>query len=126
MAHFAQLDENNIVQRIIVVSNDDIVDDNGIEQEGLGIAVCQAITGGGTWVQTSYNGSFRKKYASIGDKYEASADLFYGPVSPYPSWTLYDNYDWQPPTPMPDDGKPYRWHEDSLIWVEVPVEEPEP
>ena len=119
MAHFAELDNNNIVQRVIVISNDDIVDSGGVEQESLGIAVCQAVTGGGTWVQTSYNGNFRKKYAGVGDKFLSDANLFYNPVSPFPSWSLDENYDWQPPTPMPDDEKFYRWDEDSLSWIEI-------
>ena len=127
MAHFGQLDENNIVVQVIVISNDDLLDENGVEQETLGVAVCKAIFGDDTaWAQASYNNNFRKQYANIGDKFVADADLFYNPVSPYPSWTLDDNYDWQPPTPKPDDGKPYDWDEDSLTWVEVPTEEPEP
>jgi len=127
MAHFAQLDDNKIVTQVIVVSNADIVDTDGVEQESLGIAVCQSIFGNDTtWVQTSYNNNFRKQYAGVGDKYEATADLFYNPIGPYPSWILDENYDWQPPTPRPDDGKLYTWDEDSLTWVEVPTEEPEP
>lgn len=124
MAHFAELDTNNIVTRVIVVSNDDLLDENGVEQETLGVAVCRAICGPDTtWVQTSYNNNFRKQYAGIGMKYEADADLFYNPVSPFPSWTLDANYDWQPPTPMPDDANAYFWDEDSLAWVEVPAKE---
>lgn len=120
MAHFAELDANNIVTRVIVVSNADIVDGDGVEQEALGVAVCRAICGAETnWVQTSYNSNFRKQYAGVGMKYEATADLFYNPVGPYPSWELDENFDWQAPTPMPDDGKPYSWDEDSLSWVEI-------
>lgn len=126
MAHFAELDENNIVQRVIVISNDDIVDGDGVEQESLGVAVCRAITGGGTWVQTSYNNNFRKKYASIGDKFVPEANLFYEPVSPFPSWSLDENYDWEAPTPHPLDDKRYRWNEDLLNWVEVTAEETQP
>ena len=122
MAHFAELDQDNIVTRVIVISNADIVDGDGVEQEALGVAVCRAICGAETnWVQTSYNSNFRKQYAGVGMKYEADADLFYNPVSPYPSWVLDENFDWQPPTPMPDDGKPYSWDEDSLSWVEIVV-----
>jgi len=126
MAHFAELDANNIVQRVIVISNADIIDSNGVEQESLGVEICQAITGGGTWVQTSYNGNFRKQYAGIGNKFVADANLFYNPVGPYPSWVLNENYDWEAPIPYPNDDKLYTWDEDSLTWVEVPVEEPEP
>ncbi len=120
MAHFAELDTNNIVTRVIVVSNDDLLDENGVEREALGVAVCRAICGADTtWVQTSYNNNFRKQYAGIGMKYEADANLFYNPVSPFPSWVLDENFDWQPPTPMPDDGKFYNWDEDSQSWVEL-------
>ena len=126
MAHFAQLDANNTVLQVIVVSNADLLDDSGVEQEHLGVAVCEAVDGAGTWVQTSYNSNFRKKYAAIGDIYDADVDVFYSPVAPYPSWTLDANYDWQPPTPMPNDGNDYYWNEDSLAWVAVPAEEPAP
>ena len=120
MAHFAELDENNIVLRVVVISNDDLVGENSQESEALGIQVCRKIFGAGTnWAQTSYNGNFRKKYAGIGDKYEPAADVFYWPEAPFPSWTLDSNFDWQPPTPMPTDGKRYSWDEESLSWVEV-------
>lgn len=120
MAHFAQLDANNTVLQVIVVSNADLLDDNGVEQEHLGVAVCESVVGAGTWVQTSYNGNFRKKYAAIGDIYSADVDVFYNPVGPYPSWTLDANCDWQPPTPIPDDGNQYFWDEQSLVWVLIP------
>lgn len=123
MAHFCELDETNIVIRTIVISNADIFDDNGVEQEQLGISVCEMVAGQGRWVQTSYNNNFRKMFATPGMKYSDSADLFYNPVGPFPSWSLDLNYDWQPPTPMPDDGNAYYWDEDSLAWVAVVVEE---
>ena len=127
MAHFARLNENNIVTMITVVSNDDMVDENGNEVEALGVAVCEQVVGAGPWVQTSYNNNFRKQYAGLGFTYNAGADVFVSP-SPFASWTLDDNYDWQPPTPMPaqNEGTYWVWDEDSLTWVEVPVEEPEP
>ena len=120
MAHFAELDQDNIVTRVIVVSNADMIDTNGDEQESLGIAVCQQVCGADTrWVQTSYNNNFRKKYAGIGDKFDALADVFYRPVAPFPSWTLDEQFDWQPPTAMPSDGKFYNWDEATLSWVEI-------
>ena len=125
MAHFARLDENNVVTTVIVISNGDLTDDDGNEVESLGVAVCETQVGPGPWVQTSYNGNFRKRYAAIGFTYDAHADVFIS-RQPYPSWVLNENYDWQAPTPMPTDGKLYTWNEDSLTWVEVPVEEPEP
>lgn len=120
MAHFAELDAHNIVQRVVVISNADIVDGDGVEQESLGIALCRNIfDGSNTWVQTSYNGNFRKKYASIGDEFVLDADLFYNPVAPFPSWTLDENYDWQAPVEYPADGKTYIWDEVLLNWQEV-------
>jgi len=120
MAHFAELDSTNTVQRVIVISNDDLLDSSGVEQETLGINVCKSIFGPNTkWVQTSYNGNFRKKYAGIGDIYVPEADLFYTPVATFPSWSLDENYDWQPPTTKPSDGKRYYWDEPTLAWVEI-------
>lgn len=122
MAHFAELDVNNIVARVIVVSNDDLLDGDGVEQESLGVAVCRAIYGADTtWVQTSYNNNIRKQYAGVGMKYEVDADLFYNPVGPYPSWVLDEHYDWQAPTPMPEpvEGSYWAWNEETLSWDSV-------
>jgi hypothetical protein len=123
MAHFARLDENNIVTEVIVISNDDLLDENGVEQEALGVAVCEQVAGAGPWIQTSYNGNFRKKYAAIGDTYQPDAEVFYSTISPYPSWSLDENYDWKAPVPYPTDGQEYSWDEENLQWV-VAVEEP--
>ena len=77
MAHFAQLGDDNIVLRTIVVNNDKILDENGDEQESLGIAHCQKMFGSDTdWVQTSYNASIRKKYATAGFQYIEEEDIF--------------------------------------------------
>jgi hypothetical protein len=118
MAHFAELDENNVVLRVIVVGNSDITDENGIEQEQLGIEFCQRLLGG-NWKQTSYNANMRKNYAGIGYTYNSDLDAFV-PIQPYPSWILNtDTARWQAPVPMPDDGKKYIWDENSGSWVEV-------
>lgn len=119
MAHFAKLDSNNIVTDVIVISNDDLLDENGVEQESLGIKVCRNIFGSRTkWVQTSYTGSFRKQYAGVGAKYDKDNDVFIAP-KPFESWILDDNFDWQPPIEYPDDGKPYMWNEDTISWIEI-------
>lgn len=77
MAHFAELNENNIVKRIIVVGNNDVVDENGVEKEEIGIAFCKSLFGEDTkWVQTSYNANFRSIYAMEGDYYDADKDEF--------------------------------------------------
>lgn len=126
MAHFCELDETGTILRTVVISNADILDENGVEQEQLGIDLCNTIAGQGIWVQTSYNNNFRKMFAIPGMKYAPEAEVFYNPVGPYPSWVLDANYDWQAPTPKPDDGNAYYWDEGSLAWVAVPAEEPAP
>lgn len=77
MAHFAQLDETNIVTQVIVVNNNELLD-NGVESEAKGVAFCQSLLGG-TWVQTSYNGNIRKNYAGIGCIYDPVRDAFIPP-----------------------------------------------
>lgn len=119
MAHFARLDENNIVTTVTVVSNDDLLDDNGNEVEALGIAVCESVVGPGPWIQTSYNGTFRGRFAQPGHRYDETIDRFIAP-QPYPSWVLDENYEWNPPVPMPDDGALYGWDEKQLMWVQAP------
>lgn len=116
MAHFAQLDDNNVVTQVIVVNNAELLD-NGVESEAKGIAFCESLFGG-HWVQTSYSGSIRKQFAGVGYRYDADANVFVSP-QPFPSWALDANRDWQPPTPMPSDGKRYVWAEPTLAWVEV-------
>ncbi len=120
MAHFAQLNDDNQVTQVIVVANEDTADEDGNEVEAIGIAFCENLLGG-TWVQTSYNDNIRKQFAGIGDTYDADLDIFMKP-QPYPSWSLDDNHDWQPPTPMPD-GKLWYWDEDSLSWLEASLDE---
>ena len=118
MAHFAELDQNNIVQRVIVVANKDTADANGVEKESIGVAFCERLLGG-TWKQTSYNGNIRKNYAGVGFNYQSDIDAFV-PPQPYPSWVLNPNTaQWDAPVPKPDDGKMYRWDEDTLSWVET-------
>lgn len=77
MAHFAQLDDNNIVTQVIVVDNSELLDSNGVEQEAIGITFCTNLFGADTrWKQTSYNGKFRGRYAGIGMKYDKELDEF--------------------------------------------------
>lgn len=116
MAHFAELDDNNVVKRVIVVATKDNSDANGVEKESIGRAFCERLFGG-NWVQTSYNGNIRKRYAGIGYTYRADLDAFIAP-QPFPSWSLDANADWQAPVPMPQDGKMYSWDEATLSWVE--------
>ncbi len=110
MAHYAFLDHNNIVTEVIV----------GIDEteliEGLDPETWYGNFRGQTCKRTSYNGNIRKRYAGIGYIYDALNDVFIAP-QPYPSWTLDDDFDWQPPTPRPD-GFGWDWDEDSLSWLE--------
>jgi hypothetical protein len=117
MAHYAQIDENNIVTQVIVIDNKDTADANGVEKEYIGAAFCERLFGG-TWKQTSYNGNIRKNYAGIGYTYQADIDAFV-PPKPFASWTLDANAQWQAPTAMPTDGKMYSWNEETQTWVEV-------
>lgn len=117
MAHFAELDANNVVLRVIVVGNKDTADASGVEKEHIGAAFCERLFGG-TWKQTSYNGNVRKNYAGIGYTYRADIDAFV-PPKPYPSWILVEEIaQWTAPVPMPTDDKRYSWDEPTLSWIE--------
>ena len=118
MAHFAQLDSNNVVTQVIVVGNKDTADANGVEKEHIGAAFCERLFGG-NWKQTSYNGTVRKNYAGVGYTYNVSLDAFV-PPKPYASWVLNnDTAQWDAPTPMPTDDKKYSWDEATTSWVEM-------
>ena len=145
MAHFAKINENNIVGTVVVVSNDVIVDENGNEQEQLGVDFLNNLykTDNVIWKKTSYNTyngkyydldesgfrvesndqskAFRKNYAGLGYTYDATRDAFI-PPKPYNSWILNETTcDWDPPVPEPDDGKDYDWDENSNSWVEIDI-----
>jgi len=117
MAHFAKLDENNVVLAVHVVNNDVIAVD-GVESEQVGIDFLTQLHKHNNWKQTSYNGKIRKNYAGIGFQYDPVNDWFQAP-QPYPSWTLDSNAQWQAPTPRPTDGKIYGWDETTTSWFEV-------
>lgn len=120
MAHFAKLDEHNIVLDVNVVNNSDCDDLPFPESEPVGIAFLTQWSGGYTnWKQTSYNANFRKNYAGIGYIYDATLDAFI-PPKPYPSWLLNTTTcQWEAPVPYPNDGKQYYWDEATLSWVEI-------
>jgi len=121
VAYFAKLNEENIVTQVIVVANEDTVDQNGIEDEAIGVAFCTNLFGG-TWKQTSYSGNIRKNYAGIGFKYDANLDAFV-PPQPYASWTLDETTaKWKAPVDYPVDGKSYDWNELIQSWQEVSAE----
>jgi hypothetical protein len=119
MAHFVKLDENNQVIEVVVVNNEIIIDENGHENEELGISFCKQLFGEDTsWIQASYNGSIRKRYPAIGDTYNEILDAFITP-QPYPSWILSsDTRDWEAPIPKPEvpEGEIAFWSESTLSW----------
>tara|TARA_Y100000994_G_scaffold74921_1_gene61699 strand:- start:125 stop:457 length:333 start_codon:yes stop_codon:yes gene_type:complete len=109
MAHFAELDSNKTVLRVIVVSD---------ANEADGEHWCKNLFGG-NWKQTSYNNNIRKNYAGIGFTYDESKDAFI-PPQPYPSWILVeDTCQWKPPVDYPNDDKLYDWDESTKSWKEV-------
>jgi hypothetical protein len=113
MAHFAELDADNIVVRVLVVPN---------EQENRGHDYLATDLGlGGTWVQTSYNATIRKNYAGIGYTFDSGRDAFI-PPKPFASWTLNeDTCNWEAPVAYPTDGNMYSWDEETTSWTEVPL-----
>jgi len=113
MAHYAEIDSNNIVVRVIVIDNAQEARDG---ESGVA-AWCKSRLSGTKWVKTSYNGNIRSKYAGIGYYYNEADDRFEQP-QPFPSWTLHDNGNWVAPTPMPQ-GDLWSWNEDTQSWVEV-------
>lgn len=117
MAHFAQLNDENIVTQVIVVTNDTIGNLEFPESEPVGVAFCKSLFGEDTnWVQTSYNSNFRHNYAAIGHTFDSNADAFITP-KPYPSWILdTETYKWNPPIPRPTDGKVHIWNEETKSW----------
>ena len=105
MSHFAEINSDNIVQRVIVAEQDFI--NSGLVGDSF------------NWVQTSYNGNFRKNYAGSGYTYDKAKDAFIAP-QPYASWTLVEaTCQWEAPTAYPTDDKMYTWDEDTTAWVEV-------
>lgn len=118
MAHFARIDENNVVVDVIVVSNSDAPDPAPHNSEPIGQQFIASIGLDGLWLQTSYSRKFRGKYASVGMVYIPDLDVFVWP-KPAESWVLDGNYDWQAPVPMPSESGPWVWDEDTLSWVEI-------
>lgn len=121
MAHFAEIDENKIVLRVLVV-------DNAHEENGQTF-LADTLGLGGTWIKTSYNTHggvhstgglpLRKNYAGIGYSYDETLDAFI-PPKPFPSWVLNETSClWEAPTPMPVDDKKYLWNEDTTSWQEI-------
>lgn len=116
MAHFAELNSENIVTRVLVVANAAMLVD-GAESEAAGVDLLESLYGHRNWKQTSYNGNQRKNYAGIGFTYDAARDAFIA-QQPYPSWTLDEaTCCWVAPVPYPADGGTYYWDEAEGAWV---------
>lgn len=121
MAHFAQIDENNVVTQVIVVDNSECLDANGVESEAVGAGFCSKLFGG-TWLQTSYSGKIRKNYAGVGFSFDPQRNAFI-PPQPFPSWILNESTClWEAPVPYPIDGKLYVWDESTTSWKELEQE----
>jgi len=123
MAHFAKLNENNIVIEVNVVNNEDINNLPFPESEPVGIAFLNEWAGQEfNWKQTSYNGNFRKNYAGVGYKYDAGRDAFIPQQPPWASWVLNENTcNFEAPVPYPTDGNGYIWDEEQGLWVKIEV-----
>jgi len=121
MAHFAELDNNNVVLRVVVVGNDCVPSDEHIDGETW----CINFFKGGTWKQTSYNHNFRKQYAGMGYTYDAAKNKFISP-QPHDSWALDANDDWQAPVTYPTDitDKSISWDEAGQKWTATDHEDP--
>ena len=119
MAHFAKLDENNVVLEVHCVHNNELMVD-GVESEAKGVEFLVMWSGGYPyWKQTSYNKTFRKNYAGIGYIYDPDRDAFIAP-QPFPSWLLDEQTcQWHPPIQYPSDDKRYEWDEQTTSWKEI-------
>ena len=121
MAHFAELDNNNKVLRVVVVGNDCVPSDEHVDGETW----CINFFKGGTWKQTSYNNNFRNQYAGIGYTYDAAKNKFISP-QPHASWSLDASDDWQAPVTYPTDttDKFISWDEENLKWTATDNSDP--
>jgi len=126
MAHFAEINEENIVTQVIVVHNNELLVGED-ESEEKGIDFCESLFGHRNWVQTSYNSNIRYNFAGIGYTWDPDNNAFYAP-QPYPSWSLNEDYIWEAPIPYPEDAsedKIYTWDEENQKWkvTELIIEE---
>ena len=116
MATFAKIGLNNKVIEVLSVHNNELLDSNGVEQEVNGIDFLTKLTGWSIWVQTSYNGNFRKNHAGIGYTYDEDRNAFI-PPKPFNSWILNeDTCLWECPVAYPDDDNRYTWNETNQTW----------
>lgn len=115
MANFARIDENSVVVDLVKIDNKNTVDQDGVETESIGKSYLEKMYGVSGWVQTSFNKSFRKNYATIGGTYNADLDMFLN-IKPFDSWIVDKSTgEWVSPVSKPDDNK-YTWNETSKTW----------
>lgn len=115
MAHFAEIDENNKVLRVIVVANEDCGGLEFPESELIGLQFIESLRLGGAWKQTSYNNNFRKRYAPVDGFYDPEKDIFLSP-QPFASWNLDVDGEWQAPIPKPLEDGYWEWNEVEQEW----------
>lgn len=115
MAHFAQIDTDNVVLQVVVIDNENILNQDGVENEAVGASFCNSLFGG-TWIQTSYNRNFRKRFAQVGGTYDPVADCFIDAKPSFDSWILNEDKVWVPPVPYPQDYNFYEWDETIVNW----------
>ena len=109
---------NGIVTRVLTVHSNELLDEDGAEQESLGQAFLDNLFGESNWVLCGHDG-FRKQFPMINATFNSVDNVFIQP-QPYPSWALDENHDWHPPTPMPVvEGKQYAWFEPNKVWIEL-------
>jgi hypothetical protein len=122
MAHYAFLNENNVVVKVLTGVDETVTQLDGDIEVGGSTEAWEQYYENQSWnlgltcKRTSYNSNFRKRYAGIGDTYDFINDVFITP-QPYPSWTLDENHNWQPPTPRPEGN--YAWFEPNQVWIEI-------
>jgi hypothetical protein len=124
MAHFAKIDESNIVIDIIRISNEDLLDENGEESEDIGLNVVRSFTGYDNWIQASYNSNFRNMYPDTGCIYDPVRDVFINP-KPMDDFIFdEESLEWVPPIPVPEGGD-WFWNPETNSWIEEAVIEGE-
>ena len=117
MAHYAFIDENNIVTEVIVGRNEDETVDGIFDWEKH----YEEFRPGLKCIRTSYHGNIRKNFAGIGFTYDEERDAFIAP-KPFESWVLNEDARWQAPVARPTDNKQYSWDEATISWLEIPTE----
>ena len=129
MAYFAKLDENNLVVEVLRVDDTDCLNNQGTEEESVGIEFLRGVFGESTrWAQTSFNSNIRRRHASVGGQYNAVLDVFIEPKPSYESWSLDGLGDWHAPVAKPETTESifWDWNEGTQSWDQILMEGPAP